>query len=161
MKRYIKSDVDLNPEKYVGGKLSDFKEDAPIERASDIYKYIYDFSDGYLVCLPDVATGHGRYDIISPPVQFEDISLLFEVVSIKDGVDLIDRQTYLEIVAYNGAKQTKVLLYPISANKAADLLGLANIRADRSFDYDVQQMVDEDIERLGVDDEHYILQGWG
>ena len=160
MKRYIKSGVELNPNKYVGGKLSDFEAEAPIERASNICKYIYDFSDGYLICRPGIRLGNGRYDIIPQPVQFNEILGIFESLPIKDGADLIDHQTYLEIIAYCGSRRSVVYLYPISKSREEALLALAYSDVNDKFDYDVQQKIDEDIQRLGVNDEHYILQGW-
>lgn len=171
MKKYIKSDVDLEPGKYVGGKLSDFGEDMPIERASDIYKYIYDFSDNYIVCYTYKSSGNGKYELWRH-VGFNDVCSVLDELPIKDGVDLIDRQTYLEIVAYNGNKQSVVYLYPISERKTNEILSLVDSIEIHDYisDFDdiITKIVVEESKSLNdVDDMsfrdivHYILQGWG
>jgi hypothetical protein len=155
---YIHSSVELDPQEFIGGRVADFSEELPITRAGDIFNYIYQYGRNYLVCYTFISLGHGRYELWQSP-DFRDVSGLFESLSIKEGVDLIDHQTYLEVVAYYGTNRQYVYLYPISESKTEELFWKSET-TDESFDYVVSDMIDADKEVLGTDDEHYILQNW-
>lgn len=164
---FIKAAVDLNPEEYVGGKiLESFDDDGGLERSGEIFNCIYSFSSNYLVCHTSISSGHGRFELWTP-VKFGDIQDLFESMAIKEGVDLIDHQTYLEVVAYYGNHKDVAYLYPISQKKIDEISQLVNdIESDEDYygyalDDAIDILVDADSKILGTPDEHIILQSWG
>lgn len=158
---YINANVNLDPRDYIGGRLDDYREDVPEERATEIYDYIANYSKNILVCYTDRALGHNRYELWVNP-EFSDINDLFDSLAIKEGTDLIDHQTFLEVIAYYGGHRECVYLYPISDNKLTEIFDIVDASDDMDFEFDnaITSLIDADRETLGNVDEHSILQGW-
>ena len=167
MKIYINSSVDLNPSEYVGGKLYSLdSESNHLVRGAEIFKTIYSFSPNILVCRLAAHYGHSKYIIWENP-GVEDVSNLMDTMSIKDGVDLINHQTYLELIAYNTGYKDIAYLYPISVTKLNELQQIADsLNADETYcgyalDDAVARLLAKDSITMGTNDEHMILQYWG
>lgn len=159
---YINANVNLDPRDYIGGRLYDFGDELPEGRTAEIYDYIANYSKNILVCYTDRPVGHGRYELWVNP-EFSDINDLFDSLAIKEGADLIDHQTFLEVIAYYGGHREYVYLYPISDNKLTEIFDMVDASDDDTdfeFDNVITSLIDANRETLGNVDEHSILQGW-
>ena len=114
---------------YIGGKLSDISEQADFEteegedayfelieeRAETINDYILDFSSYYIRYSPD--NSYSKFELCTNDYAVE----VWEILAIKEGVDLIAYPNYLKAVGYYGRREDVVYLYPISEEKADEL----------------------------------------
>jgi hypothetical protein len=142
MKRYIKAKVNLS----VGSNLvSDY------EHAWEIVDFLCNYSKYYLVCFYNHPLGNTRY-ILLPGTQ-DYISSFFEGTDIANEIELVDHQTYLELIGDS-------YLYPLSDDMAKKISSAEQTTYD-NLDTIVSNLIKEESMRTGIDDEHTILQSWG
>lgn len=139
MKRYIKRGVAASRTskrktilcssngKYIGGKLFDLPESywddeddtARIERAEEIDSYINNFSDNYIIYW-------NNGDSISVNTDLNVSWDIIERMAIKEGIDVIAYPDHIDVIGYYGRNQDVAHLYPISDDKAAELVDLVD-----------------------------------
>lgn len=139
MKRYIKRGVAAShtPKRktilcssngrYIGGKLFDLPESywddeddtARIERTEEQDSYIHNFSDNYIVYWDNG-------DSISVNTDLNISWDIIERMAIKEGIDVIAYPDHIDVIGYYGRNQDVAHLYPISDDKAAELVDLVD-----------------------------------
>lgn len=109
MRNYVRANS--NNSNYVGGKLYDlpddfwFDEESMVDRSEEQAEYVKDFADYYVIYRP-------RYSDDAFELWGSSSTLLYdltEVMSIKDGIDVIAFPDHIEVVAYDGSFDETVL----------------------------------------------------
>ena len=158
MRNYVRANS--NNSNYVGGKLYDlpddfwFDEESMVDRSEEQAEYVKDFADYYVIYRP-------RYSDDAFELWGSSSTLLYdltEVMSIKDGIDVIAFPDHIEVVAYDGSFDETVYLYPISNERASDLVAIID-----DADFGESTVLEKEIAQsawsgASIED---ILKSWG
>lgn len=106
---------------YIGGRLFDMPdsfwedEDAQIARTEEQDKYIHDFAKNYII-----------YWNKGESIMFtNDLDTFYDIadrMAIKEGVDVVAYNDHIDMIGYYGRREDIAHLYPISDNKANELI---------------------------------------